>query len=249
MTSARTAHLRLIGAVILGALVPRVASADEPEPSGATTQPLPGAPVLPPSPAPSSADKVAPGTDPIDAPAKYRSGVCFGASFGLGTFTVAGYPNSALRLNDPAYHYASGPVVAFADRLFLMGALADTFNFGIWLGGMTGENDKTKALASGGGFRMEAFPLFHVAPQLRNFGFIAQVGVGGAIADKKMTLLSVDGTQSFLGAGALYEFKHGHFIGLHSTIGVELEYQYVTSQSIDSHGVFAAARFAFYGGP
>ena len=34
-----------------------------------------------------------------------------------------------------------------------------------------------------------------------------------------------------------------------SSAAIVAEYQYVTSQSIDSHGALVGARFAFYGGP
>lgn len=189
------------------------------------------------------------GTAPLDEPAEYRSGVVFGATLGLGGLDVSGYPNSASSLGNPAYALSTGPVFGFANRFFLMGALHDAFNFGLWLGGISGQSSSTKASATGGGFRIEAFPLYAVAPTLRDLGFIAQFGVGTAVADKKDKSLSVDGTESFLGAGALYELSRSRLIGLKAVTGITLEYQFITSQSIASHGALLGARIAFYGGP
>lgn len=226
-----------------------------PEPSSSTLTPLPAAPGLaataPPAAAPPPVRETpsAGSESDLDKPATYRSGVVFGLGLGVGTVDVSGYPNSASRLDDPAYYHSSGPILGLASRLFLMGALADTFNFGVWFGGMSGQNDTTKVLANGGGFRLEAFPLFSVHPRLRDLGFVAQVGLGGAVADKKDKSLSVDGIQSFLGAGFVYELSRAKFIGLRVVPGLMAEYQYVTSPSIDSHGALFGARVAFYGGP
>lgn len=215
-------------------------------------QPDPNAPITQPAAAPApttgGADATRKSSD-IDAPAQRRSGVVFGLTAGIGTLDVSGYPNSASALGDPSYQLSSGPVFGYGGRVFFMGALADTFNFGLWFGGMSGEGSTAKTSAQGGGFRVEVFPLYNVSPALRDLGVIAQLGVGTAKADAKKTTLSVDGTESFLGAGVLYELTRDRLIGLNATTGLTLEYQYVTSQSIASHGVLLGARFAFYGGP
>lgn len=213
-------------------------------------QPDPNAPVTQPAAASNArrADATATSSD-IDAPAQRRSGVVFGLTAGIGTLDVSGYPNSASTLGDPSYQLSSGPVFGYGGRVFFMGALADTFNFGLWFGGMSGEGSTAKTSAQGGGFRVEAFPLYSVSPALRDLGVIAQLGVGTAKADAKKTTLSVDGTESFLGAGVLYELTRDRLVGLNATTGLTLEYQYVTSQSIASHGVLLGARVAFYGGP
>lgn len=173
----------------------------------------------------------------------------FGASLGVGALDVSGYPNSATHVDDPRFHESSGPTFGYGERFFLMGALADTFNFGIWFGGMAAQSSSLKLSAQGVGFRAEAFPLYAVSPRLRDLGFVAQFGIGTAKADRKDGSLSVDGTQSFLGAGALYELSRDKIIGLNAVTALTLEYQFVTSQSIDSHGVILGGRIAFYGGP
>ncbi|MFO0674343.1 MAG: hypothetical protein U0235_32825 [Polyangiaceae bacterium] len=230
------------------ALSPAVAAAQSPaEPAPATPSPALPAP----APAPPAADRpaAAPTVDPIDAPAEHRSGVVFGLGLGVGLLDVSGHANSASHLADPAYANSTGPSFGIGNRFFLMGALADTFNFGLWFGGMSGENATTKMSASGGGFRAEAFPLYSMSPRLRDLGFVAQFGVGHAIADKKDGSLSIDGTSSLVGAGALYELTRNRFIGLKASSAVTLDYQYIFAPSIESHGVFVGARIAFYGGP
>lgn len=212
----------------------------------------------PPSPVPGDAGQLAQGQAKdkpkaaeanLDTPAERRSGVVFGAVLGAGAIDVTGYPNSASHLGVNGYHHNSGAVAGFASRFFLMGALADTFNVGVWFGGISGENSSDKASARGGGFRVEAFPLYAVSPRLRDLGLSLQLGVGTAVADKKDKSLSVDGTESFIGGGPLWEISHNKLIGLNATTGISLEYQFVTSQSIASHGVMLGARIAFYGGP
>lgn len=209
------------------------------------------APAAPPVVAPPPADRpvAAPPADPIDAPAEHRSGVVFGLGLGVGLLDVSGHANSASHLADPAYANSTGPSFGIGNRFFLMGALADTFNFGLWFGGMSGENATTKMSASGGGFRAEAFPLYSLSPRLRDLGFVAQFGVGSAVADKKDGSLSIDGTSSLVGAGALYELSRNRFIGLKASSAVTVDYQYIFAPSIESHGVFVGARIAFYGGP
>lgn len=240
----------LVTAAFFCALLPNVARAQEaPTASGAEPVVAP-APLAPP--APPARDEKAPvdtPVDPMDRPGEHRSGVVFGVALGIGTLDVSGYPNSASALGDPRKYHSSGAILGGGQRIFLMGALADTFNFGVWVGGLTGENATTKVATTTGGFRVEAFPLYHVSPKLRDLGLVAQLGVGHAVADKKDGSLSVDGTESMLGAGVLYELARPRFIGLRVTPGLFAEYQYVSSASIDSHGVIVGARIAFYGGP
>jgi hypothetical protein len=186
----------------------------------------------------------------LEAPHRLRSGVVVGITLGAGPVGASGYPNESVKIGDPAYYSASGWMLGGSGSLFVLGALTDYLSFGFWYAHAASSNAHWASTGDGGGFRVEAFPLIALLPRFAGLGLVAQFGLGsGSLSSKTPGLPSSEGTQSFIGAGAFYEWAFGHFIGGHFGIGPNLEYDTIWSLPFERHGLVAAARLAFYGGP
>src|SRR5690242_1919772 len=85
--------------------------------------------------------------------AERRAGVVLGLATGLAFAGASGYPNSALRIGDPAYYSESSLLVGSSTTIFLMGALTDWFSFGPMLNVASFENDTWRSTGFGIGFR------------------------------------------------------------------------------------------------
>jgi hypothetical protein len=178
-----------------------------------------------------------------------RSGAVLGLSVGGGVAGASGYPNNAKLIGDPTQYSSSGFMAGESFELMVMGALTDYLNFGLWGGSATFRNSTFRSTGFGVGFRVEAFPLFYAYPRLKDLGLFGHFGIGHATLDVRTPgYPSDDGTQSFLGAGAFYEWNLGKALGGHLGLGPSLEYDDIYSRSIDRHGLLATARFVFYGG-
>lgn len=164
--------------------------------------------------------------------------------------TAAGYPNQASQIGDPTYYGAGGAMAGGGLNGYVMGALADVFNFGLWFGYTVIQNNDWRSEGVGGGFRLEAFPFYSLVPKIRDLGFFAQFGIGSANLEAQHGLYpGADGVQSYVSVGAFYEWtvlrmKHGHF-----TFAPSIEYDYVGARSIDRHTLGLGLRVAFYSGP
>lgn len=181
----------------------------------------------------------------LDAPHRFRSGVALGLTFGGGLVGASGYPNEGTRIGNPNDYSASGLMFGSSESFFLMGALTDYLNFGFWYAHAASSNHNWQSSGDGGGVRVEAFPLVTLLPRLAGFGLLGQFGLGvGNLSAKIAGLPRAEGTQSFVGAGVLYEWSLGHF-----GVGPSLEYDAIWSQPFERHGLVASARVVFYGGP
>lgn len=179
-----------------------------------------------------------------------RSGLVIGAAGLFTSGTAAGYPNQSAEIGDPTYYGAGGVMAGGGTNAFVMASLADVFNFGLWFGYSVIANNDWSSEGIGGGFRLEAFPLWSVARPLRDLGFFAQFGIGSAnLEPEHGTYPGADGVQSYISLGAFYEWtflrlKRGHF-----TIAPSLQWDYVFARSIDRHTAGLGLRVAFYSGP
>jgi hypothetical protein len=183
---------------------------------------------------------------------RFRSGLVFGLSVGAGLVGATGYPNDTLKIGDPAYYSASGMTLGPAESLFVMGALSDYVSVGFFFDHATSRNGDWRTAANSGGLRLEGFPLVALVPALQGLGVVARFGIGGG----SLTPTAVpgspaasDGTQSFAGAGVLYEWSFLHLLGGHFGVGPSVEYDAVWSPAFERHGLVASARVVFYGGP
>jgi hypothetical protein len=203
--------------------------------SQAVAQPAPGATVD--------------ATTAFDPPPSRRSGIVIGTSLGVGLAGASGYPNDSTKVDDPQYYAASGFMTGGGGSVFVMGALADYVSFGFWFGLQRYGNGDWSSTGGGGGFRVEAFPLFYAVPALKDLGVLTQLGIGKATLDpKRGDYPGAEGLQSFVGAGAFYEWSLFKMLGGHFAGGPSLEYDAIFSRSIDRHGALLGARLVFYGG-
>ncbi len=191
-------------------------------------------------------------TTAFDGQAVRRSGVIIGLGVGGGLVGSSGYPNQATKIDDPTYFASSGMMGGYGGSLLVMGALADYVNFGLWLGSQSAQNGDWKSHGTAGGFRVEVFPfvpLFGVSSRLADFALFSHFGVGGATLEaKRGEYPGADGVQSFLGAGAFYEWCIGKALGGHFAVGPSLEYDAIFSRSLERHGMLLGGRFVWYGG-
>jgi hypothetical protein len=186
----------------------------------------------------------------LDAPHRLRSGVVVGFALGAGVVGASGYPNDSVKIGDPAYYSASGWMLGSSESFFVMGALTDYLSFGFWYAHAASANGHWESNGNGGGLRVEGFPLVGLVPRLAGLGLVGQFGLGtGDLSSKTPGLANAEGTQSFIGTGVFYEAAFGHFIGGHFGVGPNLEYDTIWSLPFERHGLVAALRLAFYGGP
>ncbi len=220
------------------AFAPAVARAQAPQ--------TPRAPAPPPT-----ATRTSKGDEePTAAPATRRSGFVAGITGGFLLGTASGYPNESSKIGDPAYYAAGGNMFGGTGALFIEAALADVFSVGIWGGSGLLQNGDWSSMSTAFGFRVEAFPLFYVAPWLRDLGFMAAFGIGQAqLEASRGPYPGASGVQSFLGVGAFYEWNVLRGKHVHLALGPDVEYNYVGARSIDRHALVLGARVVFYSGP
>jgi hypothetical protein len=188
-------------------------------------------------------------TTAFDGQPQRRAGIVIGIAAGGGLVGASGYPNNATKIDDPAYYASSGVMGGTGGSLFVMGALADYVNFGFWFGTQNAQNGDWKSHGAAGGFRVEGFPLYSLFPALRDLALFSQLGIGSATLDaKRGDYPGADGVQSFIGAGAFYEWCIGKALGGHFAFGPSAEYDAIFSRSIERHGALFGARVVWYGG-
>jgi hypothetical protein len=189
-------------------------------------------------------------TSPMDAPNERRAGLVLGYRGGVGLAQASGYPNAATKIDQPQYYSSSNTLSGFQMGPFVMGALTDYLNFGLFLSVGTYESSHWHSTGVGGGFRVEAFPLYKVYPRLADLGIYTQMGVGSTKLHAKIPgdFPDADGAQSFLGLGVFHEWTLVKMVGGHLAGGPTFEYDVITSRPIDRHGAMLGARLAFYGG-
>jgi len=179
----------------------------------------------------------------------YRSGLALGLTLGYGLAGTDGYPNSSSRIGDPAYYSSTDLLHGASWSFSILGALADYLNFGVWFGSGTYQSAAWTSTGGGGGFRVEVFPLLALVPSLKDLGVFAQLGLGSATARYKAAgYPDAHGVQSFVGAGAFYEWSLFHALGGHTALGPSVEYDSIFSQTITRTSANVGLRLAFYGG-
>jgi hypothetical protein len=186
----------------------------------------------------------------MDAPNERRAGVVVGLGFGGGIAAASGYPNAATQIGQPDAYSASNLMLGRGTTFYVMGALTDYLNFGLWFGTATFDSSRWHSTGGGGGFRVEAFPLYRLVPKLSDLAVFTQLGVGSTTLRTKLAgnYPDADGVQSFLGIGVLHEFSLTKLFGGHIALAPTLEYDVITARSIERHGALLGARLAFYGG-
>jgi hypothetical protein len=180
-------------------------------------------------------------------PRLLRNGFVVGLTLGGGVARGTGYPNSSDDIGHTDYQ-ASGWLPGPSGTLLVMGAIADTINFGFWYGQGTFKAHGDQAKQDGAGVRVEVFPLAFLYPPLGGLAAFSQFGIGTASLTTPGAP-KAGGTQSFIGVGVFYEWALGHVLGGHFGLGPSIEYDAVFTQPYDQNGLVASLRAVWYGGP
>jgi hypothetical protein len=182
-----------------------------------------------------------------NAPATWRSGFVFGLAGGLLMGSSRGYPNRFDAIDNVDY-YADVQGVGSGGELWIGGALADYFVFGLGLSGGSWKNDKLQSTGGAFVFHLEGFPLFSLGGPWRNAGLFADFGTGSReIKYDNGTSRAGGGGMSMAGVGAFYELWR--FLGNHVTTGPYVAYTYMGNNTLSSDMVAIGFRSVFYGGP
>jgi len=179
---------------------------------------------------------------------KLRNGLVLGLSLGGGVGQGRGYPNNSQDIGDPADYSSSGWGGGAAETLIVMGALTDYLSFGFFVSSAAFHASGERASETGVGLRIEAFPFTTLVPALAGLGAFSEFGLGTGKLETSSLVSKAQGTQSFVGAGAFYEWSFGHALGGHFAVGPSLEYDAMWARPYQESGLIAAARFVFYGG-
>jgi hypothetical protein len=182
-----------------------------------------------------------------NAPATWRSGFTFGVAGGLLMGSSRGYPNRLEVIGNNDY-YADVASVGSGGELWIGGALADYFVFGLGLSGGSWKNDKLQSTGGAFVFHLEGFPLFGLGGPWRNAGLFADFGTGSReIKYDNGTTRAGGGGMSMVGVGAFYEIWR--FWGNHVTTGPYVSFAYMGNNTLSSDMVAVGFRSVFYGGP
>jgi hypothetical protein len=181
-------------------------------------------------------------------PAARRGGFTVGLAAGLSLGSAAGYPNDIQKIGFERYYTETGVGVGAGGYLWLGGALADWFTFGVGFGGSSLTAGKYATSMGGVVFHTEVFPLFSLGGAWREAGIILDAGTGGATTTSEDTgdTKIIDGAlPAKIGGGVFYE---GIRFWKVST-GPWLYADYTWSGSVRQPGVYLGWRTALYTKP
>lgn len=182
------------------------------------------------------------------APHQRRNGAVLGAVGGLAFAGSSGYPNDVKLLDNPSFYSESPLMVGYSTSLFVLGALSDYVNFGPVFTTANFESAQWKSTGFGLGFRGEVFPFVSLLPALADTAAFAQIGFGTTELRAKGNFPTAEGTQSMLGLGVHHEFRLGALLGGHATVGPEVEWNLIDSQTASRQWVTTGVRVVWYGG-
>jgi hypothetical protein len=175
-----------------------------------------------------------------------RAGFVIGLATGIALGSAHGYPNDFNKIDNPAYRaYATGP--GRASTIWLGGALAEWFTFGLGLSADNWAASKLKTSATAFVFHLEGYPLMSMGGVYRDVGFSADFGTGGStIATKDGVSRASSGAFSMVGGGFFWETWR--FASDHIALGPALLGQYEVSDSMTRYMGLFAIRGSYYGG-
>lgn len=177
--------------------------------------------------------------------AQRRSGFAVGVEGGLALGTADGYPNDAVKLNDPRYEADTGIAAGPVGRAWLGGTIRDWFSFGLGL--ETLELHGNGLTASGMGFilRPELYPLWSLGGAYRDLGAFANFGMGWMKTREGSAVVADGGSLGLVGFGLFHETIRWHHFGIGPTVGCSLYF----SETLTSTFAQLGLRVAFTSGP
>lgn len=182
----------------------------------------------------------------IEARPQRRDGVVLGTSVGFAVGQGGGYPNSSQKIGVDRYYGRTGAVTGVPVDIFAMMAITDYLNFGGFFHYAELSGGRWSSSGYGVGVRADAFPLLRVSPRLADLGVFARLGIGGTKIRAEGDYEALDGTQSFLGAGAFYELTVLRALGGHLTAAPTAQVDWITSLSADRAAASLGLRVAVY---
>jgi len=158
--------------------------------------------------------------------ASYRSGFQLGVSFGLGPGAANGYPADARKIGRAEHYTESGIGLGTYGALWLGGALADGFAFGVGAGGGTIGGSDTTSSEWNILFHGDVYPLFSLGDAYRDLGVAFEAGTAFATTRNDDDDVVIDGNGSaYVSAGVFWEglsfwqVRSGPFVGVHYLFG------------------------------
>ncbi len=181
---------------------------------------------------------------------RLRDGVVLGGSLQGGFAGASGYPNDPKAIGNRDYYSSSGLLYGYSITPTVMGALTDYLNFGFMLNFANHASSNWESFAVGVGVRLEVFPLYtRMVSKAKNFGLFAQGGVGvSKLHATAGGYPDADAAQSYLGAGAFYEWHLFKILGGHVAAGPTAQFDTVFSRDYERHGLNVGLRSVWYGG-
>jgi hypothetical protein len=169
---------------------------------------------------PPDADDPMPPIAPSDA--TYRHGFQVGVSLGLGPGASNGFPADARKVGRAAFYTESGVGLGTYGAIWIGGALADGFAFGVGAGagrvasgGLT--SDEWNIL-----FHADVYPLFSLGGALRDLGAALEAGTAFETTENEAGDVLVDGNGAAYVGGSifweglsLWRLRSGPFVGGH----------------------------------
>jgi hypothetical protein len=160
-----------------------------------------------------------------------RGGFAMGADFGLGFGNVQGYPNDALKLDDPRYESDTGFALGTSGKAWMGGNPRDWFGFALGFELLKVKGNDLEA--RGGAFilRTEIYPLWQLGRWYRDLGVYGDFGLG-VLRNREGDVVRADGgSVGVLGLGVFHEtLRLGNL-----TLGPTVGYSAYFSETITGH--------------
>lgn len=177
--------------------------------------------------------------------ATVRSNFAMGADFGLALGQSVGYPNDAVKLNDPRYESDTGLSAGSIGKFWLGGNPTDWFGFALGIELLKVKGNGIEA--RGGAFllRTELYPLWSYGGRFRDLGAYGDFGLG-VLRNREGDRVRADaGSAGLAGVGVFHEtFRYGNL-----TLGPTAGYSAYFSETLTAHVVQLGVRVAFTSGP
>ncbi len=177
--------------------------------------------------------------------AQRRSGFAIGADIGLGLGNANGYPNDAVKLNDPRYEADTGFAAGGIGRAWLGGTIRDWFSFGLGYEMLSMKGNGTTASGRAFILRPELYPLWSLGGAYRDLGVYANFGLGWLTASKASHQVADGGSLGVAGFGLFHESIRVYHLGIGPTVGCELYFSETMTATVAQLGL----RVSFTSGP
>jgi hypothetical protein len=177
--------------------------------------------------------------------AERRSGFALGAELGLGLGNADGYPNDAVKLNDPRYEADTRLAGGGFGRAWIGGAIVDWFSFGVGFETLSISGHGLTAKEMGFILRPEIYPLWTLGGAYRDLGAYADFGLGWLKTYKGSEVVADGGSLGLVGFGLFHESLRWHNLAVGPTLGCSLYF----SETMNATVVQLGLRLAVTSGP